>query len=59
MADMWSFDHSAIYRNQHLRLAIANDLSQAIGFTEIDREVILIQLGHPFNSYNLIHIQES
>jgi hypothetical protein len=26
MAAMWSFDHSAIYRSLHLRLAIANDL---------------------------------
>jgi hypothetical protein len=27
MAATWSFDHSAIYRSLHLRLAIANDLS--------------------------------
>jgi hypothetical protein len=27
MATMWSFDHSAIYRSLHLRLAIANGLS--------------------------------
>jgi hypothetical protein len=27
----WSFDHSAIYRSLHLRLAIANDLSLVEG----------------------------
>jgi hypothetical protein len=43
MAATWSSDHSVIYRNLLLRLAIANDLS----------------LGHEFNSYNLMHIQES
>jgi hypothetical protein len=59
MATKWSFDHSAIYRNLHLHLAIANDLSLAIGFIRIDRKVILMQLGHQFNSYNLMHIQES
>jgi hypothetical protein len=59
MAVTWSSDHSAIYRNLHLRLAIANDLSLVIGFTRIDQKVTLMQLGHQFNSYNLIHIQES
>jgi hypothetical protein len=59
MATMWSSDHSVIYRKLHLCLAIANDLSLAIGFTMIDRKVTLIQLGHQFNSYNLMHIQES
>jgi hypothetical protein len=31
MATTWSFNHSAIYRSLHLRLAIANDLSLAMG----------------------------
>jgi hypothetical protein len=56
---MWSFDHSAIYRGMHLRLAIAIDLSLAIGFTRIDRKIVLMQLGYQSNSYNLMHIQES
>jgi hypothetical protein len=59
MATTWSSDHPAIYRSLHLHLAIANDLSLAIGVTRIDRKVILIQLGYQFNSYNLMHIQES
>jgi hypothetical protein len=59
MAAMWSFDNSAIYRSLHLCLAIANDLSLAIGFTRIDQKVILIQLEYQFNSYNLMHIQVS
>jgi hypothetical protein len=45
MVVTWSFDHSTIYRNLYLCLAIANDLSLAIGFTRIDRKVILMQLG--------------
>jgi hypothetical protein len=32
----------AIYRGLHLCLAIANGLSLAIGFTRIDRKVILM-----------------
>jgi hypothetical protein len=59
MAATWSFNHLAIYRSLHLRLAIANDLSLAMGSIRIDREVVLMQLGHQFNSYNLMHIQES
>jgi hypothetical protein len=59
MVTTWSSDHSAIYRDLLLRLAIANNLSLAIGFTRIDQKVILMQLGHQFNSYNLMHIQES
>jgi hypothetical protein len=59
MVATWPFDHSTIYRNLHLLLAIANDLSLATGFTRIDRRVTLMQLGHKFNSYNLMHIQES
>jgi hypothetical protein len=56
---MWSSDHSAIYCGLLLHLAIANNLSLAIGFTSIDRKVILMQLGHQFNSYNLMDNQES
>jgi hypothetical protein len=41
MVITWSSDHSAIYRGLHLCLAIANDLSLAIGFTRIDQKVIL------------------
>jgi hypothetical protein len=59
MAAMWSSDHSVIYHNLHLRLAIANSLSLATGFTRIDQKFTLMQLGHQFNSYNLIRIQES
>jgi hypothetical protein len=59
MAATWSSDHSAIYRNLHLCLAIANDLSLATWFTRIDQKVTLKQLGLQFNSYNLMHIQES
>jgi hypothetical protein len=59
MAAMWSSDHSAIYRNLYLHLVIANDLSLTIGFTRIDRKVTLMQLGHQFNSYNRMHIQET
>jgi hypothetical protein len=57
MAATWSSNHSTIYRNLHLRLAIANDLSLAIGFIKIDRKITLMQLGYQFNSYNLMHIQ--
>jgi hypothetical protein len=57
MATTWSFDHSAIYRGLHLRLAIANDLSLVIGVTRIDQKVVIKQLGYQFNSYNLMHIQ--
>jgi hypothetical protein len=59
IAAPWSFHHSVIYRSLHLRLAIANDLSQTIGFTRIDQKIILIQLGQQFNSYNLMHIPRS
>jgi hypothetical protein len=55
MAVMWSSDHSVIYRSLHLRLAIANDLSLVIGFTRVDRKVVLMQLGYQFNYYNLMH----
>jgi hypothetical protein len=58
---MWSgsFDHSAIYRDLHLHLAIANNLSLAIGLIRVDWKVSPMQLRHPFNSYNLMHKQES
>jgi hypothetical protein len=59
MAAMWSSDHLTIYRGLHLRQAIANDLCLAIGFTRIDREVMLMQLGYQSNSCNLMHNQES
>jgi hypothetical protein len=59
MAARWSSNHPVIYRTLHLRLAIANDLSLAIRVTRIDWKVIIMQLGYQFNSYNLMHIQES
>jgi hypothetical protein len=55
---MWSSDHSAIYRDLHLRLTIANDLPLAIGSTRIDRKVVLMQLEYQSNTYNLMHNQE-
>jgi hypothetical protein len=59
MAATWPSDHSTIYHDLQLRLAIANDLTLAIGLTRIDRKVILMQLGYQSNSYNLMHNQES
>jgi hypothetical protein len=59
MAAMWCSNHSAIYHNLHLRLAIANDISLALGVTRIDQKVIVMQLGYQINSYNLMHMQES
>jgi hypothetical protein len=59
MAATWSNDHLALYHGLQLYLAIANDLSLAIGSSRIDRKVTLIQLGHQFNSYDLMYIQES
>jgi hypothetical protein len=59
MVAMWSSDHSTIYRDLLLHLDIANDLSLGIGFTKINQKVILMQLGHQFDSYNLMHNQES
>jgi hypothetical protein len=38
----WSSDHSAIYRDRHLCLPKAIDLSIAIGFIRIDWKVVLI-----------------
>jgi hypothetical protein len=59
MAATWSFDHSTIYHNVYLCLAIANDLSLAIGVTSIDQKVVLMQPGHQSNSCNPMHIQVS
>jgi hypothetical protein len=59
MAATWSSDHSAIYHNLHLCLAIANNLSLAIGLTWVDWKVRLMQLRHPFNSHKLMHKHES
>jgi hypothetical protein len=59
MAASWSSNHSVIYHGLHLCLAIANDLSLAIGSTRIDWKLISIQLGYQSNSYNLMHNQES
>jgi hypothetical protein len=59
MTTTWSFDNSAIYRDLQLCLAIINKLSLAIGSARVDCKVSLMQLGHPFNSYNLMHKQES
>jgi hypothetical protein len=59
MATTWSSNHSTIYHNLHLHLAIANDLSLVIGSTwvRVVWKVTLMQLGHKFNSYNLMHNQ--
>jgi hypothetical protein len=59
MTATWSSNHSAIYRGLQLCLAIANDLSLAIGSSRIDSKVTLMQVVHQFNSYNLMHNQES
>jgi hypothetical protein len=56
MTVTWSFNHSTIYSELQLCLAIANDISLTIGSTRIDRKVILMQLRYQFNSYNLMHI---
>jgi hypothetical protein len=59
MAATWSFDHSTLYCGLQLHLAIANDLSLTIELLRMDQKVTLMQLGHQFNSYNLVHNQES
>jgi hypothetical protein len=59
MAATWSFNHPAIYCGLHLCLAIANDLSLVLGAARIGWNDILMRLGYLFNSYNLMHIQES
>ncbi len=59
MATTWSSDHVAIYYNLQLCLAIANDLSLTIGSTRVDWKVSLMQLRLQYNSYDLMHNQES
>jgi hypothetical protein len=59
MTATWSSDHSAIYHNLHLHLAIANDLSLVIGSSSIDRNVTLMQLGINSTLIILVHNQES
>jgi hypothetical protein len=59
MTATWSSEHSAIYRSLHLCLAMANDLSLEIGVIRINQKVIVMQLEYQFNSYHLMHIQES
>jgi hypothetical protein len=59
IAATWSSDHSTIYHNLHLCLAIANDISLAIESIRVDWKVTLMQLGYHLNSYNLMHIHES
>jgi hypothetical protein len=59
MATTWSSDHSAIYHNLQLRLAITNDLFLAIGSSKIDWKVTLMQLGINSTPINLMHNQES
>jgi hypothetical protein len=59
MVITWSSNHTAIYHVLHLRLARAIDRSLAIGLTKMDWKVISMHLGHQFNSYNLMHIQDS
>jgi hypothetical protein len=41
MTATWSSDHSAIYRDLHVRLAIPNNLSLVIGIIRIDQKVSL------------------
>jgi hypothetical protein len=59
MAATWSSDHSALYHGLQLCLAIANNLSLAIGSTKVDRKVTLMQHVYHLNSYNLMHICEA
>jgi hypothetical protein len=59
MAATWSSDHSAIYHNLQLCLAIANDLSLAIRSSKIDKKVTLMQLDINSTHINLMHNQES
>jgi hypothetical protein len=64
MAATWSFNHSAIYRSLHLRLAIANELSVAAGHKDgsemcHNATKVSIQLLSP-NAHprNIIKIEE-
>jgi hypothetical protein len=56
MVITWSSDHSTVYRDLHLRLAKAIDLSLAIGLIRMDQKVNLMQLGHHFNSNRDVRI---
>jgi hypothetical protein len=64
MAATWSFDHSDIYRNLHLRLATANDLALAEGHKDKSERwhnatKVSIQLLSPnAHSRNIIKIEE-
>jgi hypothetical protein len=51
-----ALQNSILFKNQGVT---ANDLSLAIGSTRVDWKVTLMQLGHQFNYYNLMHNQES
>jgi hypothetical protein len=59
MTVTWSSNHSAIYRGLQLCLAITIELSLAIRSTRVDWKLRPMQLRHQFNSYNLLHKQES
>jgi hypothetical protein len=59
MVATWSSNHSAIYRNLQLHLAIANGLSLVIGSSRMDQKVTLVQLGINSTPINLMHNQES
>jgi hypothetical protein len=54
MAAMWSSDHSAVYRNLQLCLAIANDR-----IIKDRSEGVLMKLRLQYNSYDLVHNHES
>jgi hypothetical protein len=59
MTATWSSDHSDMYRNLQLHLAIANDISLSIGSSRIDQKVTLMQLDINLIAINLMHNQES
>jgi hypothetical protein len=59
MTATWSSDHSTIYHNLQLHLAISNDQSLAIGSSKIDQNVTLMQLHINSTPISLIHNQES
>jgi hypothetical protein len=44
MIATWSSDHTVVYHGLKLRLAVANDLSLAIGSIRVDWMVSLMQL---------------
>jgi hypothetical protein len=55
MVITWSSDHSVIYQDIHLHLAIVNDLSIAIEFTRINQKASLMQLGINLTPINLMY----